>query len=390
MSAGRNLFALWLTVAPLADVAHAQKQIPSAAQEAATRARAQAALKLDPRQLPRAPKDRFARWGPREPLLASVAEPIGAGMRAYAAQDYPMALAYFHAALNLEAEYPPALYQAGLCYFRLRRYSDAAELLERFAKVVPHEIGATQALGHCYYTLGDYPRAILHYGRVLAANPGSPEALRGLALTHMRSGDNRKALELLDRVLELRPDHADALAWRAQILFEEGDAEAARAPAERARDLEPWEPRPWFLLSRILSELGEDTAAEAARTRFEVASRVDQQARMVEGELLHEPGRLDLWARLGALSRSVDNRAAARSAFERLALLGARDRASLRAAADGFEWLGQHDRCVELAQRLEKAAGQDRETWSWLADFYRRRKDLAAADRAQRALDGIH
>lgn len=390
MIARQLRFALSLVLASSVGFARVSPQDTTAPRDESPRARAQAALTFDPRGLPRAPKDRYAKWGPREPLLANVAESIGAGMRAYAAQDYAMALGYFHAALQTEAEYPPALYQAGLCYFRLRRYSDAAELLERFATVVPHEIGATQALGHCYYTLGDYPRATQHYARVLAANPDSPEALRGLALTHMRSGDNRQALELLGRVLELRPDHADALAWRAQILFEEGDAAAARAPAERARDLEPWEPRPWFLLSRILSDLGEDSAAEAARARFEVASRIDQQVRMVEGELLHEPGRLDLWARLGALSRAVENREAARSAFERLALLGSRDRVSLRAAADGFEWLGQPARSVDLAQRLEKAAGQDRETWSWLADFYRRRKDLAAADRAQRALDGIH
>ena len=377
-----------LFVTLLADAAQqpVRAQQPSVPQ-VSLRERALLALARDPRALPFAEEGHWLKWGPKEQPASELQSELVAGMRAYAAQDYSASLAYFYALLDREHDFPPALYQGGLCYFRLRRYGDAAAMLERFVHVAPAEIAATQALGHCYYSLGDYERARAHYEKVLAPSPSSPEALRGLALCELRLGNPKRAVDLLNQVIELRPDHADAHAWLAQILFDEGSASAALPHAERARDLEPWEPRPWFLLSRVYDELDRKQEAEAARERFETNSRIEQQVRQQEGLLLHDPARADLWRELIALRRSGGNREAVREALPHLAALAPLEPSTALFLVDAFEWLGEKERAKGAARRAESVAGSDKATWRWLADFYRRVADVDGAQRAQHAAD---
>lgn len=348
------------------------------------RSRAAASLQRDPRQLPSAAAERWLAWGPKDSVDQGLQADLVAAMRAYSAQDYAASLTFLYALLDREPDFPPALYQGALCYFRLRRYGDCAALMERFVRAAPQEIGATQLLGHCYYSLGNYAGAREHYERVLAALPSSPEALRGLGLSEMRLGNADRALELLAKVLELKPDHADAHAWRAQILFDEGESEAARVHAEKARELEPWEPKPWFLLSRIYAELDRTEDAERARERFELISRVDQQVRQQEGLLLHDPARLDTWVQLVALQRSVENRPGVRNGLARLASYAPEDPRTALFLVDGFDWLGERAKAVDAARRAESLVGSNAESWEWLADFYRRIGDQPALERAQR------
>ena len=353
------------------------------------RQRSARALLRDPRALPFSAQGRWSKWGEKDPIAPELQPEVAAGMRAYAAQDYAQSLACFYGVLDRERDFPPALYRGGLCYFRLRRYGDCAALLERFVQVAPQEIGATQVLGHCYYSLGDFERARAHYGKVLAVSPQSPEALRGLALSELRLGDPKRALELLGRVLELRPDHADAHAWAAQILFDEGDSDAALVHAVRVRELEPWDPRGWYLLSRIWGEQGRDADAQNARERFENANRVEQGVRQQEGLLLHDPGRVEVWAELIALQRSVDNRAAVRERIERLVALRPRDARTALQIVDTFEWLADKERAKQAALHAESVAGTDKQAWTWLADFYRRVADPAGAERAAKTAGAL-
>ncbi|MEO6707953.1 MAG: tetratricopeptide repeat protein [Planctomycetota bacterium] len=368
----------------------AQQPAPTvtpAAAQSGLRERAQAALARDPRSLAFAPEGRWSKWSPKEVIPAELSSDLVAGRRAYTAGDYAASLAYLYALLDRESEFPPALYQAGICYFRLRRYGDAAVLLERFAHVAPQEIGATQALGHCYYSLGDYERARDHYGKVLAASPSSPEAVRGLALSEMRLGNSKRATELLNKVLELRPDHADAHAWLAQILYDDGETSAALVHAERARDLEPWEPRPWFLLSHLYAESDRQADADQAQERFESTSRLAQQILQQQGLLLHDPAKVDVWRELIALQRSVGNREEVRDALPHLIALGTSEPRTAVMIVDMFEWLGDKQRAKLAARTAEVLAGADKQSWLWLADFYRRIGDAESAKRAQAAAD---
>jgi len=346
----------------------------------------------DPSSLPRAEAGRWIEWKPTDPISDEHRAALAQGMRAYAARDYPSALAVLFPLLEAEPDYPPALYQAATTFFRLRRYGDCSVCLERFLEVVPGEVGATQALGHSLYSLGRYEEARAHYERVLAANPESVEALRGYGLCFLRLGDDERALEILRQVVELRPDHPDAHAWIAQVAYELDRLDEARAAAERARELAPHEPRPWFILSRILADQGEDDAALEAKARFEELSRLQQEILAVEGLLLDEPGNVAAQAALVDLRVRSGDRAGLASDVERLTRLAPSDPAIRILALDALLAVGDAEGARHQALGMERDCAASPEAWARLRDYWgsvgERMKQVQAGERHLRLLHG--
>ena len=339
----------------------------------------------DPRQLPRAEPGRWSEWRPSDPIPDEHRAALAEGMRAYGARDYARALDVLFPLLEREPDFPPALYQSGTSFFRLRRYGDCAECLERFVAVVPHEIGATQALGHSLYSLGRYEEARSHYERVLAANPESAEALRGYGLAHMRLGDEERALEILRRVVELRPAHAEAHAWIAHLAYELDRLEEAREAAERALELAPHEPRPWFLLSRILAEEGEDAAALEARARFEDLSRIRQEVLALEGVLLHDPTRVEVLRALVDLRVRSRDTAGLRRDLGLMTRLRPGDPGVRILALDALLAAGDDGAARTAALEMERACPSSPEAWKRLQSYWgsvgERMKQVQAGER---------
>jgi tetratricopeptide (TPR) repeat protein len=346
-------------------------------------------MQRDPRALATCEGERWSTWKPSDPVPEDLRAALGAGMRSYFEADYTSALAAFFELLEREPDFPPALYQAGLTYFRLRRYGDSQVLFERFLRAVPHEIGATRALGHCYYSLGEYQRALEHYRKLLEVDPDSVETLRGCALAHMRLGHEERALEWLARALELREDHEDVHGWMAQILFELGRSEEALSHARRARDLSPAEPRHWFLLSRILIDLDRDEEALAARGRFETLDRIAQEVRRLEGQLLHDPRRLAAWLRLAELHRSSGSVEGLRESLSRALALAPNDVKLYVAALDALMEVADQESARSVASALERACPDEVEGWKRLIAFYKSIGDRVGEERAALNVDRL-
>ena len=339
-------------------------------------------LQRDPRGLATCSSERWSTWKPSDAVPEAMREVLGAGMRSYFEQDYSRALASFYELLEQEPDYPPALYQAGLTYFRLRRYGDSQAVFERFLRAVPHEMGATRALGHCYYSLGKYEPARQHYEKLLEVDPESVETLRGCALAHMRLGREERALELLRRVIELRDDHDDAHGWIGQILFDLGRSEEALEHAQRARDLSPAEPRHWFLISRVLIDLERGEEARAARTRFETLDRISQEVRRLEGLLLHDPRQLAPWLRLAELHLSSGSTEDLRQSLARALALSPQDVKLYVFALDSLVEVGDLPGARSVAAALEKACPDEPEGWKRLIAFYKSIGDRVGEERA--------
>lgn len=343
----------------------------------------QGALARDPRALPRGAAGAWSDWNPQSAIPPDVASPLGEAMRAYGAAQYGPALERLLSILERQPDYPPALYQAGLCYFRLKRYRDCAVLVERFAEVAPSESGATQVLGHCYYSLGDYEKALAQYQKVLAAVPKSVEALRGLALTRMRLGDSEAALALLHQVVELRPTHADAWIWIGQIEDELGRAEPALAAVQRAKELDQFEPRAWFLESRILLELGREADAQRSRERFDLLSRVSQEIRQIQGILAQDPSRVDALLRWIELEHSIKNAPVLRELLPRLVQARPYDVDTRILVLDVYTDVGDAEGAAQAAGELERRAGSEARAWQRLEQYY-----ASVRDRVRQAQAG--
>lgn len=344
-----------------------------------------AILERDPRSLLTAEEGRWEEWHAATPPPAAAREELLNAVRAYSNGLLIESLEWLYAALDRVPDFPAALHQLGVVYFRLRRYSDAVEAFERFLARAPGEVGMTRALGHAYYSLGRYEDALVHYRRVLEVRPKMVEALRGYALTHLRLGDPEEALVLLDRVLELDPAHADARTWRAQVLFDEERLEDALEEALRARDQDPHEPRPWFLLSQIHFDLGHEEEGEEARSRFLALDRVDQELRVLEGRLLLEPRQPQLVQRVVWLHRELGDVRRTRASLRRLCALERDSFESQVFALDVLEGMGDGPGAAAAAAALEARHPEVPETWKRLQEYFgrigERMKQVQAAER---------
>lgn len=352
---------------------------PTAVEHESIRA---ATLRRDPRTLPRAPEDRWKTFG-ETPLRAEDVPPgMHTARKALLEDDLPAALTALYALLESQPDYPPALHQMGVIFFRLQRYLDAVEVFERFVRHVPRKVGETRTLGHCYYSLGDYAKARAHYERVLAQAPEEIEAVRGLALSYMRLGDGTKALELLAQVVHVDPNHADAWAWQAQILFDAGRSDEALAAAARARDIEPHEPRNWFLLGRILLELGREDEGRAAQARYSELQEIAQEIRSVETRLEYRPHQLPLLLRLVELHRKSGDVPRTRTALARVLAERPADVDLRIFTLDVLEDMGDADGARVAARTLETVCRDDAAAWKRLEAYYARLKDLQSQLRA--------
>lgn len=269
-----------------------------------------------------------------------------------------------------EPDYPSALHQAGVVYFRLRRYSDAIVAFERYLHVAPQRVGDTRALAHCYYTLGRYEQALGHYEKVLAINVDSVEARRGYGLCFMRLGESERALKELRRVLELDPSHANAATWIAQVLFDEDRVEEALEAGELARDLDPYEPRPWFLLSQIYYVLERDEDGDAAKLRFDELNRIAQEIRAAEARLLYDPTQAGIYQRLISLHRQAGNLRAVGLVLTRWLKVEPSSMEIRVAMLNLAQEMGEPDTAEALADGLRKVAGDSEIAWTALARYY--------------------
>lgn len=331
-----------------------------------------AALRRDPRLLPHAPKERWKSFGSPGEVAAPVPEGIGEARAALAQRDLPAALAALYRALESDPDYPPALHELGVLYFRLQRYGDAACAFERFLAQVPERIGETRALGHCYYSLGQYDKARAHYERVLEREPRMVEALRGLALSMLRLGAPARALELLQQLLELEPRHVDALTWVAQIHYDAEELDVALATARRARDLDPSQARPWFLIGRIESELGHVEDARAAQRHFERLQEAAQSIRTLEAHLLVHPHDVPALERLVELQRSTGSVPRTRLAIARWSAERPGSRDVMLRALDVLDGLDDRDGASAAADALARRFADDAAVWKRLESFYGR------------------
>jgi tetratricopeptide (TPR) repeat protein len=366
------------------------RQGPAVVRSETTKADALAAvLRRDPKTLRKSEPGRWKAFGgdPDEPEGA-----VPAGMpeaiHAIRDRDLPRALGRLYEVLDGEPEYPPALYEMGVVYFRLQRYGDAAAVLERLLAAAPALVGRTRVLGHCYYSLGDYARAKEHYERVLAASPREVEALRGLALSELHLGAPEKALALLDQLLEIDPRHAEAWAWKAQVLLDLDRPDAALPAAARARELDPWQPRPWFLSGRILLDLGREEEGLAAQSRYRELSTAAQEVHSIETRLEYAPHDVVLLRRLVEIHESTGNVPSARQTLARLALERPTDVELRILAVDVLERMRDSEGARTAAEALAKRCAEDWKAWARLERYYARtgqlQERLQAGEKARR------
>ena len=116
----------------------------------------------------------------------------------------------------------------------LRKYADAARVLEQRLAIAPDDADAMFLLARTHAWNGEPTRALPLYERLLARSPDNVDYLLGYGQALGWAGRNEEAIEVLTRAQRLAPDYADIGPALAQ----------ARAAQDSAISPEPLLPSP--------------------------------------------------------------------------------------------------------------------------------------------------
>ena len=155
---------------------------------------------------------------------------------------YDKALEAYRAVLALDPEFAMAHAGMGVALFRLERYEEAIESLDRslsLHSIPPTATARLVLMGRAAQALGRLDAAVAHYERAVEIDPRNPDALDHLAAARFEHTRYQEALDLYRTLREVRPDDAQVHAKIGVVLHSLGRPAEALRNFERALSLDP-------------------------------------------------------------------------------------------------------------------------------------------------------
>ncbi|MCC6338115.1 MAG: tetratricopeptide repeat protein [Myxococcales bacterium] len=253
-------------------------------------------------------------------------------------------LTLLESAAGLEKGNADAFLALGVAYQKAGQGKEAVKALERAAKLAPRKLDAWATLADVLFAqkaLGG-ARAALDDG--LEACGDHPVLLEKALAAAMMEGDTQAAVAYVKRELQVVPDHQQGWLNLAGLLLLDKDVEGSERAAKEAlkRNPKSWEAH--FHLGNLYEAVPDDAKAEAAYRQAMVLA----------------PKEWKPLANLGALlvqSTVKEKHQEAVKLLEKAATLA--PKAELRPRynlALAYARLGKHDRALELAREVKKAA----------------------------------
>jgi len=131
----------------------------------------------------------------------------------------------------------------GVLLRKLRRFPEAAKVLEAAIKVNPKNLAAHQNLGNVLLDLNEGAKAEAVFTRLVRLEPRNPEYLRQLGRSLVRQGRIEPALSRLRQAVAIRRDHVDTWLDLVGTLNEENRAAEAEEVLDKAIAANPGAPR---------------------------------------------------------------------------------------------------------------------------------------------------
>lgn len=97
----------------------------------------------------------------------------------YINKEYKKALSLYKKAIETKENEPIALYNASVCHIKLKKYSDAIELLNK-AIALKDDSKYYFNLGYCYFHIHNNQKALLYFNTAWALNPDDEDCSRAI------------------------------------------------------------------------------------------------------------------------------------------------------------------------------------------------------------------
>lgn len=184
------------------------------------------------------------------------------------------AIAAFREAVELEPNYPAALFNLGVSLLEKGQAPEAVDVLRRATSISPDDGMAQRSLGIALRESGKLAEALAALQRALELTPNDELALRHLAWVLRESGDVDGAIEATRKTIALKPGDASLQQELGFDLRAAGRLPEAADAFRRALDLDGNLAIAHYSLGVTLLEIGdreggEREIAEARRLGFE-------------------------------------------------------------------------------------------------------------------------
>lgn len=143
------------------------------------------------------------------------------GVAQLSRDDYARALPFFEKAVEIDAGYPEAWYQAGFCYGFLGKHADALKASKTAAKLRPEWAAVHVNIGASSYALGQYKEAAEAYKTAIRLDDDNADTQYAYGLSLGKLGRTDEEILAYKRTVAINPGHANAIEKLGQGYFKQ-------------------------------------------------------------------------------------------------------------------------------------------------------------------------
>jgi tetratricopeptide (TPR) repeat protein len=278
-----------------------------------------------------------------DPALAQERSPAALSEEAQAlakAKEYDKAERLWRRALELEADYYPALFNLAYLYFSRQNFAGAEPLLSRAARVEPKDFNTRYLLGAALAALGRREEGLRQWRAALELRPNDLRLLQVVSVEYSKGRYFNEAAAAARRALSLAGKDQNLYFLTIKAYQDAGDYTAALEIARKAVELFPGSARANFEYAFHLQKLGR---VEECLPHLKKAMEVDptyEEPFFFYGDLLIKQGQYA--EAIAPLEKAIANRADYTPA-----------RVSLARALIGLDRLKEAVAALEQAIRLD-------------------------------------
>jgi tetratricopeptide (TPR) repeat protein/predicted DCC family thiol-disulfide oxidoreductase YuxK len=211
-----------------------------------------------------------------------------------------------------------AEFHAGLAAYLAGDYRLALERIHNALERFPNNAEGYVLLGNVFAEQGNHAQAGQAYEVAVKLNPRLAEAWYNLGVTHVEDGRDADAIQALRRATTLQPEHPGAWIHLGSAFLRQGNPSRASEAFNTATGLDPQSAEAWLGWGAARSQQGDFTGAAEA---FQESARL-------------RPGYAEAWFNLGLTRVRLGQVEQARQAVARLRELDAEMAAHLAAILD--------------------------------------------------------
>ena len=161
------------------------------------------------------------------------------GLAQLSRDDYARAASFFEKAVEIDANYAEAFYQAGFCYGMLARHTDALKFSKQAAKLRPEWAATFINIGASSFALGQFKDAAEAYRTATKLDTENADAQYALGLSLGRLNRADEEILAYKRAVALKPDYANAFEQLGLAYFKQKRYNDSIAAFEQLKTYKP-------------------------------------------------------------------------------------------------------------------------------------------------------